>query len=232
MKKFVLYERKSKEDKTKLVSHTYATQEWIVDNFLKTQGEEGVDWIIVERFAETISGGGYYTKRPLFSKAVSMCKKDKTLTLLASKPDRITRNLRTATELMETLNMTLATCPDASELELHMVFMMAQNEYKIISDRFIAMHQAKKSRGEPVGSASPNYTRTKRDKMNRATSGKALTHAEQYRSQLEVLVASPVRLTLQKLADSLNNVGARTLKGGMYNPSTVKNLAKYLDVQL
>ena len=224
MKRFVLLLRKSKDDKTKGISHTYETQDWGIEKYLKTQGEEGVDWEIVGRFVETISGGGYYTKRPECSKAVVMCREDKSLTLLAAVADRITRNLRTATELMDTINITLAEYPDAPRMELHFRFLLAEEEYHRISTRFKNMHKAKRERGEPVGAASEKYTRAPRDAANKRKSIAAVEFAEKYRVQIELMCS--MNMTLAAIASKMKEFGNTTSRGKWYTSGSVNTLIK------
>lgn len=146
MMRFVLYGRKSKDSQNKdQVQHTFATQDWIIERYLESVGAEGVDYTIVERFAETKSGGGYYDKRPLFKRAVDMCKEDKGLTLLVAKAERLARNLRSGAELMETISFVLANAPDADDLQKQLEFMIAEREWKNTSQRWKDMYKAKKA---------------------------------------------------------------------------------------
>jgi len=238
MKKFILYERKSKDrtDKDGNVvanQHTFATQEWMVSNYLTSLGEEGVDWIIVERFAETMSGAGHYSKRPLFSQAVSMCKEDQSLTLLCSKAERLARDVWSGAELMKTINFTLANAPDADDLQKHIEFVIAEREWKNTSQRFKDMLAAKKSRGEGIGAAAEGYKRssttcTVRNKED------AKRRTESLIQPLKCLISAMTKVTYKTLAQALT-AGSYPLPSGVigtWNPSQVQRVMTRFDLTL
>ncbi len=149
--KFIIYSRKSRTAQDGHTQHTHKTSEWHINTYLKLLDKQGVKYEVVASYEEDLSGGGYYTKRPIFNKIVEQCKSDKDLVLLVAKADRMTRNVRTGAELMETINFILANAPDADDMQKHLEFVIAEREYKNTSQRYKDMYQAKKARCEASG---------------------------------------------------------------------------------
>ncbi|MCP4991980.1 MAG: hypothetical protein GY928_39795 [Colwellia sp.] len=118
--------------------------------------------------------------------------------------------------------------PSASDMELHVVFMMAEQEWKNTSERWKAMHAAKKARGEKVGAAHPSYNRDKLTARNKRTNTVARTHAEKYRASVELMV--DMKMSLRGIAGKLAEIGAKTQQGKLYTHNSVNNLCKLLDI--
>lgn len=234
MYKFIIYSRKSRNAQDGHTQHTHATAEWEINNYLQSLDAQNITYEIVESYAEDFSGGGYYTRRPIFSKIVDMCKKDRSLTLLASKADRIARDSWTGSELLKTINLVIASNPTADITMKQIMFVMAENEYNSTSARFKAMYQAKKKRCEEAGENliwggnSPKYQeKLKAGKINhvsRKTSSKAKHSWEEKRPQIEGVInmmkANKIKLTFQNIADNLQVSNVPNASGGLSWSST------------
>jgi len=213
MKRFVVYGRKSRDaQNSDQIQHTFATQDWIMEHYLSSIGTEGVDYEVVATFAETLSGGGYYTKRPLFTRAVNMCKKDKSLILLCAKAERLARNVRSGTELMETINFVLANAPDADDLQKQLEFMIAEREWKNTSQRWKDMYQAKKFRCKrdgvrmQWGANADKYT-ANMDNPSRKNATEALNRTQVVGEQIKLIAASMSKPTYASIAEVLTKQG-------------------------
>lgn len=151
MKRFIIYSRKSRNAQDGHAQHTHKTAEWEIKTYLESLDQQGVKYEVVDHVVEDITGFGYYTKRPLFTKIVERCREDRSLTLLASKFDRVARDSWTGSELLKTINMQIATMPDAEDFTSQIMFGVAEKECDLTSKRFRATYKAKKSRCEEQG---------------------------------------------------------------------------------
>lgn len=235
--KFVIYSRKSKDAQDGHKQHTHLTAEWHIQNYLKSLDAQGINYEVVDSYEENFSGGGYYTKRPIFSKVVEMCKSDKSLTLLVSKADRLCRNVRTGSELMETINFTLANAPDADDLQKQLEFMIAEREWKNTSDRFKDMYQAKKKRCEEQGedfiwgAASPKHRETfNRNKAAglHKTPVRKVQQPELLARLKQMVSDSNSSLTQQEMVVKLNAEGWKSARGKELSQGMVSKLLKEL----
>lgn len=246
MYNFIIYSRKSRTAQDGHTQHTHETSEWHINNYLKHLNEMGVEYTIVESHEEDVSGGGYYTKRPIFNRIVHKCMEDKTLTLLVAKADRMTRNMRTGAELMETINFVLANAPDADNMQKHLEFMIAEREYNNTSQRFKDMYQAKKARcekeGLPLnwGAGSVKYQeKLARGEVKHVGKKRAIlleTYLQSIRDDFEHVVTlmkdgelKNNRPTLKNIANNLEqfNVKART---GKWTPNKVGRALEVLEI--
>lgn len=244
MYKFIIYSRKSKNAQDGHTQHTHLTAEWQISNYLKQLDDLGVDYEIAGKFEEDISGGGYYTKRPIFTKIVNRCREDKSLTLLVSKADRMARNLRTGSELMETINFILANAPDADDMQKQLEFMIAEREYKNTSTRFKDMYQAKKSRCEKKGEVcewganSQKYQQKlaqgKINHVSKHTSSAAAEYWEQHRPQIEHIITmmknSKTKLTFANICSNLNKMDITSREGKVLSPAQTSRILDKLNI--
>jgi DNA invertase Pin-like site-specific DNA recombinase len=242
MYKFIVYSRKSRQAQDGHTQYTHITSEWHIQNYLKTLDAQGIEYQIIDKYEEDISGGGYYTNRPIFKSIVDRCKEDKSLTLLVAKADRMTRNMRTGAELMEIINFTLANAPDADDTQKHLEFMIAEREYKTISSRFKDMASAKRARCEKSGEKfvwganSPNYGKNSKGgnpNRNRAAEAKSRTVAQAERIKIiaQSVDKSP---TYAMIAEKLNkqNVILPNGKEGTWSPIQVKRICDRHEINI
>lgn len=244
MFKFIIYSRKSRDAQDSRNQYTFATSEWHINNYLKQLDAQGIPYEVVGSYEETISGGGYYTNRPIFRSIVERCRNDRSLTLLVAKADRAARNLRSGTELMETINLVLANAPDADDMQKQLEFMIAEREYKTISQRFSDTYKAKKARCEKEGvkcvwggnSEKWKITYNKNKSLglhNDSSLLKKNPNTEALASKIEnIAKRENYRLTSKELADNLNSYGITTATGKSWSDRTLRIFAQRNVVKL
>lgn len=238
MYKFIIYSRKSRDAQDGHVQHTHQTNEWHVRNYLKQLDAQDIAYEIVGSYQENVSGGGYYTKRPVFRSIVERCKADRSLTLLVAKADRLARNVRTGAELMETINFVLANAPDADDMQKQLEFMIAEREYKNTSDRFKDMHRAKveKCKREGVkcvwGGNSEKwretfYTNKEAGKHNESSKFITAPNTRGLIKQMQLVANTQSGdITSTEFADKLNTLGVTTTTGKQWTPASVRSFAR------
>lgn len=239
MYRFIIYSRKSRKAQDGHEQFTHQTSEWEINNYLQSLDKRGEEYEIVDTVEEDFSGYGYYTKRPLFRKIVERCKKDRTLTLLAAKPDRIARDAWTGSELLKTINMVVATMPDAQDFELQLMFSVAEKEVKNTSDRFKHAAAAKKANciktGEKFiwGANSPKYGRNSaKGNPNTRKQEEAKIRVERLRKPLTTIVTLLKSPTYREIADKLTqlNEPLPSGKSGEWKAAQVQRVMDRLEI--
>jgi DNA invertase Pin-like site-specific DNA recombinase len=173
----------------------------------------------VESLTEIESGK--LKDRPELAKAIAACKRHKA-TLVVAKLDRLSRNVAFVSALMES-GVKFVACdnPNATELTVHILAAVAQDEARRISERTKAALQAARKRGVVLGNPRNLTTKAAR-KGNKANQAAAARHAE------EVLpVARKLRdtgRTLQEIAEILTGRGLLTRRGMAWSATAVMRL--------
>src|SRR5437868_7803794 len=103
------------------------------------------DGVLAAEYIETESGKN--SDRPKLAQALADCRRRRA-TLVCSKLDRLSRNVRFIATLLES-NVPMVFCdmPDADRMVLQMMSVVAEREAKMISDRTKAALQAARQRG-------------------------------------------------------------------------------------
>lgn len=239
--RFIIYSRRSKVRKDGR-QHTHETAEWQVNQYLKSLDAKGIKYEIVDHIAEDISGYGYYTKRPLFTEIVRRCKEDRSLTLLASKADRICRDVWTGAELLKTINLTVATDPNAEDMMLQMLFTVAEKEVRMQSDRRKAVYQSKKDycikTGEKLnwGAASPIYQANRAAGLHKTPKIRDTSHIKEIKLPVvneikKIISISKNSCTQNEIAVHLNASGFTTTTGKPHTKVTVSKLCKEFGIE-
>lgn len=126
-----------------------------------------------------------------------------------------------------------ADMPDANELTVGIMALVAQQEREAISKRTKEALQAAKARGKRLGNPNGAAALLRADKGNaagvEAVKAKARDHAEDLRPVVESLQAQGTT-SLGALADALNGGGFRTPRGGSWHKTSVRNLLERLSV--
>ncbi len=127
-KKFVIYRRLSKEDRTK-TQHGFESQLMDINFYL-----EGLDsYEVVGSFKEFISGAA--DVKPELEKALELCRETGSV-LLISKLDRLSRRVAQVATYMESdVNFKVSTYPSATNMMLHIMSVMAEEERAVIAAR-------------------------------------------------------------------------------------------------
>ena len=176
---------------------------------------------VVGSFVEVASGAK--SDRPVLAKALALCRVEKA-TLLVSKLDRLSRNVAFVATLLEdkTVELVVASLPQASRFELHLYAALAEQERTFISQRTKAALAAAKERGVQLGGARPHLAGLNEAKKQRL------------REEAEALVplALPLRaqgLSLRAVCDRLNAAGVRTRTGKPLYAVKLRNLLLALE---
>lgn len=180
---------------------------------------------IVGTFREIESGKN--NERVELAKALHLCKVTGA-TLLISKLDRLSRNAAFLLTLRDSgVKFIAADMPDANDLTVGVMALVAQQEREAISKRTKEALAAAKARGVRLG--NPNGSRALRRARagNRASvlqiQARADERAKDLRPIIEELRGDGVE-SLGALSAALNGRGLLTPRGGMWHKSSVRLL--------
>jgi DNA invertase Pin-like site-specific DNA recombinase len=170
-----------------------------------------------EEFVEVESGKK--TKRPQLEAALAYCRKAKSQLVIA-KLDRLARNVHFISGLMESgVDFVAADMPQADRFMLHIFAAMAEEEGRRISERTKAALAAAKARGIKLGKNGSVLAASNKAEADAF----ALSIAKEL-SELNL----PAQASLREIADTLNDNGISTSKGGHWHPTSVSRLLKRL----
>ncbi len=216
MKQFVVYYRVSTKKQGDSGLGLEA-QKRDINLFLDNYAEQPFE--VVGEFTDTDSGSK--SNRIEYQKAVALAQKLKA-TLLVAKLDRVSRDVEEIAGLIKRVTLRVAQMPHADNFQLHIYAALAEQEREFISQRTKAALQEAKARGVKLGGNRGNI-----DKANEAASNKAKTDAEKYRKHIEVIRDTGVT-TYKGIADKLNELGVKTVRGGEFQAVQVKRLLERL----
>jgi DNA invertase Pin-like site-specific DNA recombinase len=153
--------------------------------------------------------------------------------LLVAKLDRLSRNAAFLLNLNESLKaaavrFVAADMPDANELTIGIMALIAQQEREAISARTKAALAAAKARGTKLGnpklSAGTPEAAAAASKANEAA---AQDRAGELADVLEEAIAQG-RTSLRAQAEHLNDLGIQTPRGGVWHAASVERLRRQL----
>ncbi len=214
--RYVLYRRVSHAEQGRSGLGLEA-QKRDLDLYLKDKEEATV----LADFVEVASGAK--GDRPVLAEALALCRKEKA-TLLVAKLDRLSRNVAFVATLLEdkTVELVVASLPQASRFELHLYAALAEQERTFISQRTKAALAAAKERGVQLGGARPHLA--------------GLNEAKKQRFREEALALAPLALPLRQqglslraVCDRLNAAGVRTRTGKPLYAVKLRNLLLALE---
>jgi DNA invertase Pin-like site-specific DNA recombinase len=188
-----------------------------VQAFAKGQGGG-----IIASYTEVESGRK--SDRPELARAMAHARRSKA-TLAIAKLDRLSRNVAFLANLMESkVPFVAVDQPHATPLTIHILAAVAEDEAKRISERTRAALAAYKARGGKLG--TDNLTAEGRALGSRRAGVKAKADADAAYSDLtsEVKGLRAEGLTLQAIAERLNDAGHTTRRGKPWNPSQVSRV--------
>lgn len=188
---------------------------------------------IVETFTEVESGK--LDGRPELTKAIHLAKVTGA-TLVIAKLDRLSRNAAFLLTLRDSgVKFVAADMPDANELTVGIMALVAQQEREAISRRTREALEAAKRRGVRLGNPNGAAALRRAQRGNLAAVGAirraADVHAENLKPVLAALTASGAT-TLGAIANALNERGMLTPRGGRWHKSSVRNLVGRLGLSL
>ncbi|MET4240772.1 recombinase family protein [Bradyrhizobium sp. RT10b] len=188
-----------------------------VDAFLN-----GGRWKLVEELVE-VESGKHHHNRPALHKAMEACKVYGA-TLVIAKLDRLSRDAHFLLGLQKAgVKFVAADMPEANEMVVGIMALVAQAERRMISERTKAALQAVKARGKrlgrPKGYQIPSNLET-RAKGSAANAANAVAFAERLRPVLTELAS----LSAAAAAAELDRRGVQTALGGKWTARAVINV--------
>jgi DNA invertase Pin-like site-specific DNA recombinase len=173
---------------------------------------------IVAEFTEVESSRN---KRPQLNAALEACRKHKA-TLLIARLDRLARNVAFISNLMESrVDFVAVDMPQANRLSIHILAAVAEHEREMISKRTKEALKAAKARGVRLGNPDPIPAA-------RLANAALQEQAALFHAAVKPLIQN-LRLqgyTLAKIAAELNSRNVPTAQGGLWHPSTVRNILR------
>ena len=191
----------------------------------------GGDPEVLAEYVEQESGKR--NDRPQLAKAMEHCRLAGARLVIA-KLDRLSRNAAFLLNLKEAgVDFVAADMPDASEMTIGILAVVAQAERKMISDRTKAALAAAKSRGTKLG--NPNGAAHLRGRGNgEAVVGlmrRADERAATFRNTLHALAGEGIT-TARGVANALNSKGYPSPRGGLWTATAVQRLRSRIDASL
>lgn len=185
--------------------------------------------VLVREFVEVESGK--VNTRPKLAEALHLAKVTGSILVIA-KLDRLSRNAAFLLALRDSgVRFVAADMPDANELTVGIMALVAQQEREAISKRTKEALEAAKRRGQVLG--NPNGA----DALRRAGKGntagvqaiqlQADAHAEDLRPVLRDLAGEGIA-SLGAITKALNERGIQTPRGGAWYKTSVSNLLSRL----
>lgn len=171
---------------------------------------------------------GRKSDRPKLKDALALCRKSGAV-LIVAKLDRLARNVCFLSHLLESdVEIVFCDFPSANKMVLHILSAISQYEAELISARTKQALKAKRERGFKLG--NPQHLMDKHRQAiinsNSTNREKARRNVNNKRAVAMLRVLCKRELTLQQMADSLNDEGFTTSQGYKFVPSTVYKLIK------
>ncbi len=182
---------------------------------------------ITATFIEVESGTK--NERPQLSAALAAAKATGA-TLAVAKLDRLGRNAAFLLALLDAgTEVVFCDQPHINRLTIGILAVVAEHEAKMISERTKAALQAARGRGQKLGFANPSRGGQAAQAAALAGANRIQTadaHATKVAPRIYTLRGRG--LTLQQVADELNEGSIATARGGRWHATTVANVLKRL----
>lgn len=185
----------------------------------------GRGWTIIEAFTEVESGKR--ADRPKLTDALHHAKVTGA-TLVIAKLDRLSRNAAFLLQLQDSgAKFLAADMPEACNLTVGIMALVAQQEREAISKRTKEALAAARARGTRLGNPNGAEALRRAGKGNGASVAAIKAEADAFAADLGPTVAklrAEGHTSLPALARELNAGGFQTARGGRWHPSSVRNL--------
>ncbi len=185
---------------------------------------------LVGRFTEVESGRK--NERPELAAAMNLAKLTGA-TLIITKLDRLSRNAAFLLTLRDSGVKFLAVdMPEANDLTVGIMALVAQQEREAISRRTKEALQAAKARGVKLGNPNGAEALRRAGRGGAALQKRVSANAQEFADGLALVVAvirCEVLTSLRGIAGELNRRGILTRRGGRWRVSNVRNLVRRLD---
>ena len=168
---------------------------------------------------------GKKDQRHELNKALLQCRLQGA-TLVIAKLDRLSRNSQFIMSLRDSgAEFRALDVPDMNTLTVGIFAAIAQHERETISARTRAALQARKARGLKLGNPS-NLTSEARAKGREKHQQNAALNMNNQRAAAYASELRNKGMTLQKIADRLNELDYKTSRNGQFYPATIENLLR------
>jgi DNA invertase Pin-like site-specific DNA recombinase len=219
MRKYIAYMRVSTKGQERSGLGLQA-QKAIIDHYTNLEGAE-----IVQEYIESESGKDI-DNRPKLQLAINECIKSNYI-LIVAKLDRLSRDVEHIFKIQKRLGEhRFKSCdlPSSDSLTLSIFAGLAQREREIISIRTKVALQAKKAQGVTLGKPE-NLTQEARDKGVLAIKEKAKKNRNNRVATALIEKCKREEMTLQEIANELNQNGFKTSQGKQFNRISVSRLS-------
>jgi DNA invertase Pin-like site-specific DNA recombinase len=217
--KLVAYERVSTARQGKSGLGLEA-QRKAIDDYAATKGGT-----ILARFTEVESGRK--NDRPELEKALQLARITGA-TLVIAKLDRLSRNAAFLLTLRDAgVSFVACDMPEANDLTVGIMALVAQQEREAISRRTKEALAAAKARGVRLGNPNGAAALRRIGEDGKALRATVTANADTFAKSLAPVLAeirAEGHATLRAIAAELNNRGIRTRRGGRWQVSNVRNL--------
>ncbi len=180
---------------------------------------------VIETFTEVESGK--VNTRPELLKALHLAKVTGS-TLVIAKLDRLSRNAAFLLTLRDSgVRFVASDMPDANDLTVGIMALVAQQEREAISKRTKDALGAAKARGVSLGNPNGASALRRAGKGNTASVQTIRGRADSHARNLQPVIAALTNEGLTSLgavAEALNERGMLTPRGGRWHKSSVRNL--------
>ena len=185
---------------------------------------QGGNWTLLREFVEIESGK--QDNRPKLREALKLCRVTGSK-LVVAKLDRLSRNLGFLVNLREAgVPFVCADNPNANELTIHLLSVLAQHERQVISERTKAALRAAKARGVKLGNPGIRDLRpNQREAANAARMALADSFVEDVAEIITDIQEAGVD-SLAGIARELNSRGIPAQRGGLWQAAQVRRVLR------
>jgi DNA invertase Pin-like site-specific DNA recombinase len=216
--KFISYYRVSTQKQGKSGLGLEAQKDSVADYL------NGGRWQLLAEFTEIESGKR--NDRPQLAEALALCRIHNA-TLVVAKLDRLARNVAFISSLLEAnVDFVAVDLPQANRLTIHILAAVAEAEAEAISTRTKLALAAAKRRGVKLGGDRGNIA-AEGVKGRKASAAVRTANAQRRANDLLPVIQAiqaEGKVSLQAIADSLNEKGILTPRGAQFMPTSVARL--------
>ena len=195
-------------------------QRTAIESFADSRGAE-----VIARFTEVESGRK--NDRPELEKALNLAKLTGA-TLVIAKLDRLSRNAAFLLTLRDSGVRFLAVdMPEANDLTVGIMALVAQQEREAISRRTKEALAAARARGVKLGNPNGAAALRRAGKGGEALRATVVVNADEFAASLRPVISGLHARglnSLRQIADALNEQGIRTRRDCRWHVSNVRNL--------
>lgn len=190
----------------------------------------GRGWEVIAEHTEVESGKR--ADRPALIAAMHHAKVTGAV-LVVAKLDRLSRSVAFLSQLQDSgAKFIAADMPEANELTVHIMAAVAQAERKAIGQRTREALTAAKARGTKLGNPNGANALRRAGKGNTDAVAAIRGGADSFAKELGPVIAdirASGSTSLPAMANALNERHIQTRRGGMWHPTSVRNLLLRLD---